>query len=378
MTPRAGIRLARTHVASDPGCFNLEGTMKPKTIFQQRGQLAALAAAVLSSTAFAAATPQLEPEGPEETASFIKMDIEADSRMKGANIQVRLDEGVAILTGEVNTLAQAERATARTIASKNVGSVVNQITIEPGPASELSDRVKKALRSQKMFAAHDITVSVSGSRVKLVGKVGVWDEKDLAREVVSEVSGVTAIENSLVVTDEGIRTDSQIAQQIRFLIQDDPLNDGLQLSVAVRDGTASLTGEVGSRGEFDRLVRRSYVTGVVDVSIVGLGIDGSLAMEGLGDKNPSADEALANLKQALAKDSRIAAEAINVSLKDGVVMLKGEVGDPAERDAVEATSRAIPGVLRVSNELKISSGYATAGRNAEIKAASPPLVRPDP
>lgn len=351
--------------------------MKPEKTFQIYGRWASLAAAAFGSAALATATPQLEPEGPAEVASFIQMDIEADSRMNGAEVEVKVDDGIAILTGEVGSLAQAERATARTIASKGVRSVVNQIKVQTGDSSTLSTKVKSALREQKMFPAGSITVSVSGTRVTLAGKVGVWDEKDLAREVVSEVSGVTAIENNLTVTDEGIRTDAQIARQLSFMIKDDPLYDGLDLTVSVKDGTASLTGEVGSQGEFNRLVRRSYVTGVTDVSIVSLGIDGSLVMEGLGDKNPSAEEALASLRQALAKDSRVAADAIDASLKDGVVLLKGDVAGIGERDAAEATARAIPGVLRVSNELKVSSGYVTAPGKVDFKAASPPLVRPD-
>lgn len=350
--------------------------MKPEKTFQQRGQWSALAAVAFGSTALASATPQLEPEGAAEIAGFIQTDVEADSRMEGAKVSVRVDDGIAILTGDVASLAQAERATARTIASKGVRAVVNQVTVKPESASDIPGKVKAALQAQKMMQADDISVAVSGSRVRLAGKVGVWDEKDLAREIVSEVPGVTVIENDLVVTDEGVRDDSQIEQQLRFMIQDDPLYDGLDLSVSVTSGTASLTGEVGSRGEFNRLVRRSYVTGVTDVSIVGLGIDGSLVMEGLEDKNPSAGEALASLKEALAKDSRVPASAIVASMKDGVVILKGEVRGTAESDAAESTSRAIPGVLRVSNELKISSGYASAGRKAEMKAASPPLMRP--
>lgn len=350
--------------------------MKPEKTFQPRGPWSALAAVAFGSTAVASATPQLEPEGAAEIAGFIRLDLEADTRMKGADVNIRMDDGVAILTGDAGSLAQAERATARTIASKGVRAVVNQITVRPVAASDIPGKVKAALQAQKMMQADGISVSVSGSRVRLAGKVGVWDEKDLAREIVSEVPGVTMIENDLVVTDEGVRDDSQIEQQLRFMIQDDPLYDGLDLTVSVKSGTASLTGEVGSRGEFDRLVRRSYVTGVTDVSIVGLGIDGSLVMEGLDDKNPSPEEALASLKEALAKDSRVPAAAINASLKEGVVILKGEVRGQAESDAAEATSRAIPGVLRVSNELKISSGYASVGRRAEMKVASPPLMRP--
>lgn len=351
--------------------------MKPTTISHKSRLWAAVAAAAFGSAAPTMATPQLEPESGEEIASFIQTDINADSRMKGTGVTIRMDDGVAILTGEVASLSQAERATARAVASKGVRSVVNQVSVRKGPEpGPLTTRIKSALRGQKMFHADHIDVVVTGTRVTLAGTVGVWDEKDLAREVVSEVSGVTAIENKIIVTDEGIREDAQITSQLRHMIQDDPLYDGLDLTVQVKDGTASLTGEVGSRGEFDRLVRRSYVTGVMDVNIVGLGIDGSLVMEGLGDKNPSPDEALASLKEAFSKDARVPAGSIDASLKDGVVMLKGDVEGIAQSDAAEATARSIPGVLRVSNELKVGSP-ATAGGKVEFKAASAPLLKPD-
>lgn len=351
--------------------------MKPTTIFHKSRPWAALAAAAFGSVASVMATPQLEPESADEISSFIQTDINADSRMKGTDVKIHMDDGVAILTGEVASLAQAERATARAVASKGVRAVVNQVKVSNGlEAAPLTVKIKSALREQKMFHADQIGVTVTGSRVVLAGKVGVWDEKDLAREVVSEIPGVTAIENKIVITDEGVRDDAQITSQLRHMIQDDPLYDGLDLTVKVKDGTASLTGEVGSRGEFDRLVRRSYVTGVMDVNIVGLGIDGSLVMEGLGDKNPSPDEALSTLKQALAKDSRVPAGSIDASLKDGVVLLKGDVEGITQSDAAEATARAIPGVLRVSNELKVGS-YAAAAGKVEFKAASAPLIRPD-
>ncbi|RYD24045.1 MAG: BON domain-containing protein [Verrucomicrobiaceae bacterium] len=368
----------KKHPTSDVPNHPRNQIMKPKTVLQKRRRWAALAAAAFGSILPAMATPQMEPESADETISFIQTDINADSRMKGTDVKIRMEDGVAILTGEVSSLAQAERATARAVANKSVRAVVNQVAVRKGPESgPLAVKIKSALREQKMFHANDVMVTVTGSRVTLAGSVGVWDEKDLAREVVSEVPGVTAIENKVAVTDEGIREDAQITSQLRHMIQDDPLYDGLDLAVSVRDGTASLTGEVGSRGEFDRLVRRSYVTGVMDVNIVGLGIDGSLVMEGLGDKNPAPDEALASLKQALAKDSRIPGGTVDATLKDGVAMLKGDVGGIAESDAAEATARAIPGVLRVSNELKVSSNYAAADRKVDFKAASAPLVKPD-
>ncbi|RYD38847.1 MAG: BON domain-containing protein, partial [Verrucomicrobiaceae bacterium] len=83
---------------------------------------------------------------------------------------------------------------------------------------------------------------------------------------------------------------------------------------------------------------------------------------------------------ALAKDSRVTEEGIDVSLKDGIVTLKGEVGSVAEKDAVESTSRVIPGVLRVSNQLKVSKDFASAARQTATipVASSPPVLKPGP
>ncbi|RYD36301.1 MAG: BON domain-containing protein, partial [Verrucomicrobiaceae bacterium] len=273
--------------------------MKPEKTFHYRGPMTALAAAVLTST-MALATPEMQLESADEVAEFIRVDMQSDSHMKGTSVNVAVEDGIAILTGETLSLAQAERAAARSIASKGIRSVVNQITVRSSEDSDLAGKVKSTLKAQQIIGADDIKVSLSGSRVTLTGTVGVWDEKDLAREIVSEVPGIQAITNNLSVTDEGIRTDAQIEHQLQFIFQDDPLYNGLDLAVTVKDGTVSLSGEVGSQRELDRLIRRSYVTGIVDVNIMSLGVDGSLVMEGLDDKNPPAAESVDALKDALA------------------------------------------------------------------------------
>jgi len=335
--------------------------------------------ALVADTATASPEMEIAPDDAAGAVSFIQTDINADSRLKGSEIRVEIEEGIAILTGRASSLSQSERAVARTVASSAVKAVVNQVTIDESQSADLLKNSKAALRSQStqsMMRASDIQVAAKSGHVSLTGEVGTWDEKELAREIISQVPGVSAIENNLTVNFEGVRTDSQIEQQLRFMIQDDPLYEGLHLTVGVKDGTVSLGGTVGNKGEFDRLVRRSYVTGVMDVQLSGLNIDSDLAMEGLADKEYSKDESLAVLKEALNKDSRVNSGGIKLAMNEGVITLKGAVGGVDEKDAVESTARAIPGVLRVSNQLKVLKSNQLAGDPQRIVAVSPPLLKP--
>lgn len=348
--------------------------MKPKSFYQKIGRWTPLPLLVIGSANFLYATPQAAPSGDTEIAEFIQMDMGADKRMQGADIKVRIEKNIAALTGNVRSLAQAERATARAIASEGVDAVLNQTVVSPAPA--IAENAKKALRAQKMFHPDGIVVSVSGARVSLTGSAGTLDEKELAREVVSEVPGVVAVDNSIVVTYEGIREDSQIAEQLRFLIKDDPLYEGLDMVVSVKSGTVTLNGAVGSRGEYDRLIRRSYVTGVMEVRTAKLRVETDLAMEGLVDKDYSKEQSLQAFHAVMNADNRVDPSSLKATMDDGVMTLKGSVKNIATRDVVESTARGIPGVLRVSDELKIfDGGDAVASR--EFAAASPPLMKPE-
>lgn len=339
--------------------------MKPKNQFLTLGQWALFSAISLGSATHLLATPQMEPSGAAETAEFIQVDFQGDSQLKGATPQIRIDGGVAIITGKAKSISQVERATARAIACSEVRVVVNQMEIEPAPTGKFADRVKLAFKNQKMVRNDDITVTTNGSRVSLSGEVGTADEQDLARKIVSQVAGVTGIDNNLVVNFEGVRTDAQIAAQLKFMISNDPLCTGLDLVVKVKDGTVTLNGDVGSKGEVERLLRRSYVTGIMEVDVSQVSIDRNLAMEGLGDKNYSSDESLEAMKMALEHDSRINAGTIQLAMDEsGTMTLNGTVERVAQRDAVESTARNVPGVLKVSNQLRIHDDSLIASNSS--------------
>ncbi len=329
--------------------------------------LAGLSAATLGSTAFAYATPQMDPESPADVAEFIQMELYHDQEMKGAEVGLTIENGIATLTGTASSLSQLERASTKVFANPEVLTVVNRIEINPAEEAAVLFGAKEMLQNQKLIDASGLKITASGTRIILDGEVGSTDEGELAREIVSETPGITAVENRLSVNFQSIRTDEQIASQLEYGVNDDPVYAGLDLKPQVKDGVVAWSGEVGTRQEYDRLVRNSYVTGVIEVEMSGLTINGDLAMEAVEDKNYSSSQSLEALTAAYKNDPRIKDGVLSAKITDGIVSLKGSVSSIEARDAAELTARSIPGVLEVSNKL-------TVEETSIPTVASPPLI----
>ena len=128
----------------------------------------------------------------------------------------------------------------------------------------------------------------------------------------------------MVIDFTSVRTDNQIAEQLKYSVQDDPVFIGLDLAPSVKDGIVSWNGQVGSEGEFNRIVRKSFVTGVTDVETSELTVNGDLTMEGIEDKEYSPRQKIEALDAALAETGEAD---IDTSLNNGIVILSGEVGN---------------------------------------------------
>lgn len=340
-----------------------------KTNFSEIPYGRVIAASLIAGASFAFATPEMEPQNAEETADFIQMDVQSDARMDGTRVQVEVVDGIAILTGHVATIDQAERAVERAKASVNVRAVISTLEIRVFQISDslVESEVLAALEKNEALDAGGVTVKVREGRVVLGGTVGTWDEQEIARETASRVKGVKSIENKTEITFEGIRSDGQIEVQLAQLISDDPLYEGLSLTASVKEGVVRLNGEVGSKGEYDRLVRRSSVTGIFEVNADRLSINSDLKMEAVGDKHFTPEQTLAALGDALRMDQRFDAEALSYRFEEGILTLDGEVEKPEQRLAAESTSRGVPGVMAVDNRIRVTGN---------LILSSAPLVEP--
>jgi osmotically-inducible protein OsmY len=328
--------------------------------------------ALISSTAFAYATPEMAPNAPGEISEYIQMEISSDTRMDGTEVSAELRDGIALLSGKVETLDQAERAAERAMSVVKVRAVVNSIEIENDGVSDasLKSAVRTSLDKNKALDASRITVDVKNGKAVLGGAIGTWDEQEIARETVSKVPGVTVIENRTEVTFDGIRSDEQIAEQLVQLIANDPLCDGLAISVSVKEGVVKLKGELGSSGEYDRLVRRSSVTGVFEVNSDKLTINSDLKMEAVEDKNFTPEQMMVALNDAIKADRRIDPALISGQISEGVVTLSGQVPDEGMKNAAESTARGVPGVIAVNNQIGVGE------TQRPLVSANAPVVTP--
>jgi osmotically-inducible protein OsmY len=340
--------------------------MKTKINGYKRGYAGIMA--FLAGSVFAIATPEAISSEGKDIVALIEMEMASDTRMEGSNVSAKFENGIVILNGRVGSLDRAERAAERAMAVAGVRAVVNRIELSAAPRSDtqIKAAVAAALKKNGALDAKRISTDVKEGVVTLRGEVSTWDEQEIAREVASNVPGVIGIDNRTEVIFDSPRTDDQIRMQLAGLIENDPLYDGLHLSVSVKEGVVRLKGEVGTKSEYDRLVRRSSVTGVFEVNADLLKVNSDLAMEALEDKHFSPEQMNLALADAVKADDRIDSNAITFQLSEGIVTLEGMVKHPQEKFAAESTSRGVPGVIAVNNRLRVSEGRPEVAANAPL------------
>jgi osmotically-inducible protein OsmY len=115
-------------------------------------------------------------------------------------IKVKVEKGIVTLTGEVDW--QFQKADAEYAVHKLAGviHVANQIRVSsPVHASEIKEKIQKALQRSADLEASRITVQTEGGRVVLSGKVRAWYERDLAERAAWSAPGVTEVQDRLTI-----------------------------------------------------------------------------------------------------------------------------------------------------------------------------------
>lgn len=115
-------------------------------------------------------------------------------------ITVKVEKGIVTLTGDVDW--QHQRADAEHIVHKLTGviHVINQIRVAaPIRASDIKEKIQKALQRSAEVEASGITVQTEGGRVVLSGKVRAWYERDVAERAAWSAPGVTEVQDHLTI-----------------------------------------------------------------------------------------------------------------------------------------------------------------------------------
>jgi osmotically-inducible protein OsmY len=115
-------------------------------------------------------------------------------------IKVKVEKGVVTLTGDVDWQFQKADAEYAVHKLTGVAHVANQIRVASGVhASEIREKIQKALQRSAEVEASRITVQTEGGRVVLSGKVRAWYERDIAERAAWSAPGVTEVQDHLKI-----------------------------------------------------------------------------------------------------------------------------------------------------------------------------------
>ncbi|MBN2292223.1 MAG: BON domain-containing protein [Pirellulales bacterium] len=204
------------------------------------------------------------------TSEDIKKDIVDqlywDDRVDAADVNVTVEDGKVVLHGTVPTLIARHYASADTLTVAGVRKLDNQLTVRyptsvTAPSDEqIRSNVDNILQWNSHIDAEHIRVLVKNGIVTLAGSVDSLWKKNLAEEIVLQLTGVTAIENKLTVVPTKDTSDEMISELLLSALKRDPTINEDAIVVRVTNGVVQLSGAVSNWAARDAVYRTALHT----------------------------------------------------------------------------------------------------------------------
>ncbi|MBD3320429.1 MAG: BON domain-containing protein, partial [Chitinivibrionales bacterium] len=289
-----------------------------------------------------------------DVISALLFDPSADSY----EIDVIVENRNVTLSGKVESLAERRFAEKAAMGVKGVRSIENNCVVIPAEKradQDIKADIERNLEFDPYVYEEMVDVEVDDGTVVLSGTVGSLSEKAFAFND-AMVPGATNVDNKLKVklwADDPLRRDGKIVvkpeheliESIRHSLRADERISDFDIKVAVDNSTAILTGIVDNLSAKTRAEQDARnVVGVYRV-INRLRV----RPEKLLDDAEIAE----NIQYILKWDPVVERHEITATVRNGKAYLRGKVDSKYERDRAEKTASRIPGVIEVSNHIKI-------------------------
>jgi osmotically-inducible protein OsmY len=206
---------------------------------------------------------------------------------------------------------------------------------------DITNHLETEFWTDNEIPSNSIDVATNNGIVTLKGSVDNILAKERAQKITESHVGVKSVVNLITVKPLAHRSDNDITKAVKDALMYDAATDSYDVKVNVKAGVVELAGAVDSWQEKDLCtIVADDVKGVVKVMN---NID-------VLDATKRADPAIEQeIKDRLANDNRVDDALINVSVKDGKVVLTGTVGSLQEKNKAE-TDAWVAGVKSVNKD----------------------------
>jgi osmotically-inducible protein OsmY len=292
----------------------------------------------------------------------------------------------------------------RSVTDREVRETADEIRTAAATAGErladswLTTKVQAQFFADDDIKARYVDVTTRDGVVTLKGHVESDQVRQQALQIVRNTDGVKQVQDQLVVggptttafdpqasepvATSGTTSTTPASATLEAVIDDERIVTSIQASyfldsrVKARDidvdstnGVVTVRGQVGSDSErAQALILASMTNGVQRVED-GLRVDASLpqpqaettgtsgldAGPGAGNTDQeSGDSSLEmQVRQQLSTDASLKGSQIEVSVKDGVVLIQGELPDPASKQRALTMLRGTEGVVQIVDRLRV-------------------------
>ena len=278
-------------------------------------------------------------------------------------ITVTVKDAVVTLEGTVGSAYEKDRVYDDVRWIRNVESVNNKLKVEwwakrgareviPSPSdADLRKAVREELDQDMRLDTSDISVKASYGSVTLDGTVYSHYEKRVAGQDARNVVGVGWVVNNLF-TRVDTREDWAILDDVQFNLNTDAITEGFDIAVKVNDGVVTLNGNVNTW--YERLHAEDVAGKVRGVRRV----INQIEVNRETTRTHTAAMVAKNIREHFKRNwaVRPVYDRINVTVKNGVATLTGEVDTWAQRRQAEEVAFNTEGIWKVDNRLQVK-GY---------------------
>jgi osmotically-inducible protein OsmY len=122
------------------------------------------------------------------------------STSAGDKTKAAVENGWVTLSGELPWFYQKQEAERAIRALQGVLGVTNNIFVRPKvQASDVRERIAKALKRNAEIESDAIRIDVAGSTVTLSGKVKAWNERQMAETAAWAAPGVSEVRDNITL-----------------------------------------------------------------------------------------------------------------------------------------------------------------------------------